>query len=372
MAGSGGNQFEGGAFCGDLPGGRASGLIGVAGGVVHFVSEEGRVSLPLAGLEVERGGAANRLVFFTHASRPDWKVFTSDGAILKHPELARDPRVAALAGGIRRRRMLAGAALGLVLAVPVLLLLGLFLARGWMVGKLAEQVPVAWEEGIGEAAFKQLGAARVVEDPGVLADFEKISGRLVAGIGSERYRFTFYIVEDSSLNAFALPGGTMAIHTGLLLAADSAEEVAGVMAHELAHVTAQHGVRNLIEMAGLYAVVTALFGDATGVMAVVANNAPVLLQMKFSRDHEREADAMGFGFLMAADIDPSGMITFFRKLQEEQGGASPPAILSTHPATTERIANLERLLATGGKFSPIDLNYGEFKERLRERLNNNP
>jgi predicted Zn-dependent protease len=333
------------------------------------------VSLPLAGLEVERGGAANRLVFFTHASRPDWKVFTSDGAILRHPELARDPRVAALSGGIRRRRMLAGAALGLVLAVPVLLLLGLFLARGWMVGKLAEQVPVAWEEGIGDAAFKQLGAARVVEDPEVLADFEKISGRLVAGIGSERYRFTFYIVEDSSLNAFALPGGTMAIHTGLLLAADSAEEVAGVMAHELAHVTAQHGVRNLIEMAGLYAVVTALFGDATGVMAVVANNAPVLLQMKFSRDHEREADAMGFGFLMASDIDPSGMITFFRKLQEEQGEASPPAILSTHPATTERIANLERLLATGaagGKFSPIDLNYGEFKERLRERLNNNP
>ena len=170
----------------------------------------------------------------------------------------------------------------------------------------------------------------------------------------------------------------MAIHTGLLLKANSAEEVAGVMAHELAHVTEQHGVSNLIEAAGLYLLVTALFGDTTGLLAMIANNAPALLQMKFSRDHEREADKRGFEFLMAAEIDPQGMVSFFKKMhlhQEEKGTNTIPDFLSTHPATTKRINNLEQLIGNSlnrGNYTPIDLNYDAFKARLRKKLSNNP
>ena len=85
----------------------------------------------------------------------------------------------------------------------------------------------------------------------------------------------------------------MAIHTGLILKAESAEEVLGVMAHEMAHVELQHSMRNLVEMVGLYGIISAVLGDVSGIAAILVNNAPYLMQMKFSRDHEREADAMG-------------------------------------------------------------------------------
>ena len=371
-------QFEGGAFSAQLPHERTSGLIGISGGMVHFVSEETSVSLPLTNLTVKLGGAANRLIFFSNTSHPEWTVFTSDAAILKHPDLIRDSQTADMVRGIQRRRMLTGIGLALVLLTPLVALLGLFLAKDWLVDKVAQQVPVAWEKELGETMFQQLSAGQLVEDPEIQKDFDKIASRLIKGIGSKRYEFKFYIVKDDSLNAFALPGGTMAIHTGLLLKANSAEEVAGVMAHELAHVTEQHGVTNLIETAGLYLVVIALFGDATGLLAVIANNAPALLQMKFSRDHEREADTRGFEFLVAAEIDPRGMATFFKKMhlhQEEKGTGTTPDFLSTHPSTTERINNLEQLISSSfnrRKYMPIGLNYEAFKARLREELGNNP
>ncbi len=371
-------QFEGGAFSAQLPHERTSGLIGISGGMVHFVSEEKSVSLPLMNLTVKRGGAANRLIFFSNASHPEWTVFTSDAAILKHSDLMRDPQVADVVKGIQRRRILTGIGLGLVLLVPLMALLGLFLAKDWLVGKVAQQVPVAWEKELGETMLQQLSAGQLVEDAEIQEDFDKIASRLIKGIGSKRYEFEFHIVKDDSLNAFALPGGTMAIHTGLLLKANSAEEVAGVMAHELAHVTEQHGVSNLIEAAGLYLLVTALFGDTTGLLAMIANNAPALLQMKFSRDHEREADKRGFEFLMAAEIDPQGMVSFFKKMhlhQEEKGTNTIPDFLSTHPATTKRINNLEQLIGNSlnrGNYTPIDLNYDAFKARLRKKLSKNP
>ena len=133
----------------------------------------------------------------------------------------------------------------------------------------------------------------------------------------------------------------MAIHTGLLLKAESPEEILGVMAHELVHVEMQHSMRNLLEMLGLYVVISAVFGDVSGVAAILVNNAPYLLKMKFSRDHEREADTQGFEYLMKANLDPRGLVGFFGKIQQEQEESSMPnmegalSILSTHPATDE-------------------------------------
>jgi len=169
----------------------------------------------------------------------------------------------------------------------------------------------------------------------------------------------------------------MAIHTGLLLKAEAPEEILGVMAHELAHVEMQHSMRNLVEMLGLYAVISAVFGDVSGTAAILVNNAPYLLKMKFSRDHEREADTRGFEYLMKANLDPRGLVEFFRKIQQEQQESSTPnmegalSILSTHPATDERINNLNKLIEQKGGQGPyrkIDLDYGAFQERLRNHL----
>ena len=150
------------------------------------------------------------------------------------------------------------------------------------------------------------------------------------------------------------------------------------MAHEMAHVELQHSMRNLVEMVGLYGIISAVLGDVSGIAAILVNNAPYLMQMKFSRDHEREADAMGFQYLMKANIDPRGMVAFFEKIQKEQDESGTPdmdgalSMLSTHPATKERIANLNALIENGagsGPYRIIDLDFEAFQEKLKALLN---
>ncbi len=131
--------------------------------------------------------------------------------------------------------------------------------------------------------------------------------------------------------------------------------------------------------------VQALLGDVTSVVAVLANNSAFLLDRKFSRDFERESDNQGWDYLVAANIKPEGMITFFTKMQEEEkrmrekmSEASPIDVgtenlefLSTHPATTERMKNLQSKwdkLEKKTGYHTFDLNYAEFKDSLRSKL----
>ena len=105
----------------------------------------------------------------------------------------------------------------------------------------------------------------------------------------------------------------MVIHSGLLMAADSPEEIAGVLGHEIAHVTQRHSIRSIMSSAGLFLVLQTMLGDVTSIVAVLANNSAFLLSRKFSRDFERRADNQGWEYLLAADIKPEGMITFSRR-----------------------------------------------------------
>ena len=265
--------------------------------------------------------------------------------------------------------------LGIVVAIA----LGLWWAKDPMAAAVAGKIPVEIEQKIGDAAFSSHAPAnKLVTEEAILEDFKKLSDPLLEAVESERYTFEFHILEDPTLNAFALPGGKMAIHTGLILKAESAEEVLGVMAHEMAHVELQHSMRNLVEMVGLYGIISAVLGDVSGIAAILVNNAPYLMQMKFSRDHEREADAMGFQYLMKANIDPRGMVAFFEKIQKEHDEAGAPdmdgalSMLSTHPATKERIANLNALIeneAGSGPYRIIDLDFVAFQEKLKALLN---
>ncbi|NDF00004.1 MAG: hypothetical protein EB034_17270, partial [Verrucomicrobia bacterium] len=108
-------------------------------------------------------------------------------------------------------------------------------------------------------------------------------------VPQDRYPFKLHIIEDASLNAFALPGGNVAIHSGLLLTADSPEEVLGVLGHELSHVTKQHGLRGIVQSLGLYAVVTTFFGDVSGLAAILVNNAPFPRRVNAARARENRS-----------------------------------------------------------------------------------
>ncbi len=374
--------FEGGAFHPDLPGGRASGLVRLTFEGVRFESDRGGFSLPLGGLKLELGGANDRLVFLSHPSLPQATIHTADHGVLQHPVVVTTPDLAVQRGRARTQQrrtaaVLLGVAGALLLAVVLVVL-----ARSRLVSVAARAVPVDWEIKAGEKIFDQLVAGkRVIADPTLAAQLKTLTDPLVNGIDDRRYPLKFHIVEDASLNAFAVPGGNAVIHTGLLLAADTPEEVAGVLAHEIAHVTRRHSIRNILSSAGLYLVISAVFGDATGLIGVLADNSAHLLDRKFTRDFEREADETGWAYLVRSDIEPRGMITFFQKMQAEEeklvekspvaGAAGALAVLSTHPATAERIATLEakwRQTSKQSGYRTLPLDYAAFKHDLRAQL----
>lgn len=163
--------------------------------------------------------------------------------------------------------------------------------------------------------------------------------------------FHFFLIRDPSLNAFALPGGYIGVHSGLILAAGSESELAGVLAHEMSHVTQRHIARlvgkqsqlSLGVLAGL--VVAILAGNSqVGSAAVAATQAGAIqAQLGYTRDFEREADRMGFQMLTGSGFDPDGMSSFFEKLQRTTRlyDSSAPAYLRTHPLTIERISDMQ-------------------------------
>ena len=342
------SEFAGGAFHPDFPNGKSSGTLKISDTAVVLECKYRTLQFSLIDLQVSLGGAGDRTVFFKHPNHPDVSLYTLEHAVLSHPALVNDPGIGEQLKIVRRKK------LGLwgVLAVLVVGALGLavllWMAKSPLAKVAAANVPPAWEVKLGDTVFEQLKVTQLdlVEDPALESELAKITEPLVKGIGSQRYAFQFHITRNKQVNAFAIPGGHVVIHTGLLEASDTPEEVAGVLAHEIAHVTRQHSLRNIFESAGIYLIVQTILGDASGVISVIAEQGTFLLSRKFSRDFEREADDEGWRYLEQANIDPRGLAEFFRKMKEGKGSVIQTtekslSILSTHPTDDERIARLE-------------------------------
>ncbi len=375
-----GHSYHGGALNGDLPGGRRSGSLTITEHTLRFTGDEIQRTLPLSGLVLKEGGAGNRLLFFSHNDLPHWSFFTSDRTILKDEFLNRSPHTASALKAVRhskRRGMLVTATILLVLGGLVLGgAAGLYSLKEPMIRAVARQIPPEWEEKLGEMAFRQISLQnRFYEDPKLLRYLHAITDP-VANEAKKRtsrpYRYRFHLAANDEVNAFALPGGHMVINSGLIEQASSAEEVAGVVAHEIAHVNEQHSLRQLIGTAGLYLTVQTLLGDMEGLLAILADNSAYLITLQFSRGYEEEADEVGWEYLTGAGIHPRGMVDFFDTLhkEEEKSGVSDtlPALLSTHPATEERMEILQKKwdsLPDRERYKRLPVNFRAFQKRLR-------
>lgn len=192
-----------------------------------------------------------------------------------------------------------------------------------------------------------------------LTDYlNNIGDRLVAANPSPRHHLLFFAVNDPSINAFALPGGYVGVHTGLIAAVRNESELAGVLAHEIAHVSQNHIARmvdsqksnTLTTLAALAIAILAARSDQGQLSQAALVSAQALSiqnQLDFTREHEREADRIGLQTLANAEFSPVGMATFFERLQAQSRFAdtSAPAYLRTHPLTYERIADIQNRLA---------------------------
>ncbi|MDP2879838.1 MAG: M48 family metalloprotease [Sulfuricella sp.] len=213
------------------------------------------------------------------------------------------------------------------------------------------------ERRIGEAIMADVRHDRSLVDDSELTDYlNNLGYRLVASSAENRQDFEFFVLRDSTLNAFALPGGFIGVHTGLILAAQSESELAAVLGHEIAHVTQRHLARIIAKQE--QSAITSLAMLAVAILAArsnpqVANAAmasaqatSIQTQLDFTREHEREADRIGLQTLTQAGFDPRGAASFFERLQKFNRlyENNAPDYLRTHPITSERIADLQNRL----------------------------
>ncbi len=196
--------------------------------------------------------------------------------------------------------------------------------------------------------------ATFIEDPEIVSYVNRVGQRIAAQVGPHYFPFRFFVLKDDAINAFAVPGGLVFINTGLLEVIDREDELAGVIAHELAHVQCRHLAKRLekltrLNLATAAVTIAALLlsrGQGANIIATTTNALAATKALSYSRADEEEADRQAFSYLVKAGYDPRGMIEIFNKIVRHSWllSDSAPSYLMTHPTTPERISYLESLI----------------------------
>ncbi len=217
----------------------------------------------------------------------------------------------------------------------------------------AGEVGLAQEEELGDDYAAQIAAeVRLIDDPEAVAALTEIGDDLASRADPTGRRYDFHLVDSPEVNAFAIPGGHIFVNRGLIETADQHSEFAGVLGHEIAHVTERHGIEQMKKQRGAGTLVTLVYvilGREPGVVEQVAIQAGgSALFAKYGREAEREADMRAVQTLPAAGYDPEGVATFFEDLLKQQ--AREPGLLDTwfasHPTSQERVQNARTMIRT--------------------------
>lgn len=294
----------------------------IRGQELEILSEsETFASWPIRGLSTEDLQAG--LIYLRSSSAPDAFLSLSQTEFARLQEMLPDLRQP----WSRHERRHAIAKYG---SAVVLLGLAIWLAAPRISEGLARMIPAEWEERWGSKLHERLSNP-ACDHKNVSAILEQLQDRLTKN-SPLHVRAQIFIQKDSQVNAFALPGGIVWINSGLLAVADSPDELAGVLAHELQHIKNRDAAAGLIRGALLSTIWSITIGDYAGLLVLDPATLYEVANLRFSRDIERRADRAALDMLLAAEIDPIPFGSFFGKLKNK----GIPAILSTHPGSDER------------------------------------
>lgn len=238
------------------------------------------------------------------------------------------------------------------------------------------------EKMLGRSVILQLRNAGAIHDDPLLNEYIRLLGsRLASQVNDGAYDFEFFVIDDNAINAFAMPGGVIGVNTGLLLATDNESELAGVLAHEVSHVTQRHIARgiyaqqrnSILTMATTLAAILLASAsdsqsDATMGAIAATQAAGAQRQINFTRENEFEADRIGMDVLSRAGFDPSGMASFFGELSRRDSTSANviPEMLRTHPTSSARIAEARGRARQLPRSDHVDsLAYGLARARAR-------
>ena len=224
----------------------------------------------------------------------------------------------------------------------------------FLADQMVEKIPIEWEVTVGQSILKMLPVAQK-PDPEVLKVLQDTVDFLKQSLPGNPYDLKVYILPVEQVNALALPGGPIVIFEGLIDKAESPEELAGVLAHEIQHILLRHSTRGILRNLAKSMLVTLFLGDVNSVMEGIVQLAGQLETLGLSREMEEEADQKGMELILAANIDPHGMIRIFKKLMQEDFSQKKlpkgkpvseendlSSYFSTHPSSQNRLARLEK------------------------------
>ena len=244
------------------------------------------------------------------------------------------------------------------------------------VGKGVNLFSLEREISLGKSLAQEVErSSKMIDDPVVTEYVNRVGQNLVRN-SDARVPFTIKVIDSDEVNAFALPGGFFYVNSGLILRAQEESELAGVMAHEIAHVAARHGTKNatkgeLMQLASIPAMIFIPYSMAGYAMYQGLNLAIPLTFLKFSRDAEREADFLGLQYMYKTGYDPNSYVTFFERIQadEKRRPGTIPKVFSTHPPTPDRIENTQkeiaRILPARQEYIVTTSEFDTVKARLR-------
>jgi predicted Zn-dependent protease len=205
-------------------------------------------------------------------------------------------------------------------------------------------------------AKKQLS---FVSNPEVEGFVDQIGRRLLSVMGPQTFEYRFFVVSDSALNAFSVPGGSIYVYTGLLDTVKNTSELAGVMGHEIIHAKDHHIARmsglDPLSLLGLLGMVLARGGAGAQAAGAIGQALSATRQLSFGRQLELEADTLGLKYMAQAGYSPKGMLAFMKTMDQKNAliQSSVPPYLLTHPVTKERMANIERIIQSLPERTPM-------------------
>jgi Zn-dependent protease with chaperone function len=313
-----------------------------------FQSGDLSFQIPFSQLGATFEEANDGRVIFRDSAQPDFAIATSDLEVLEIssvPVLAslREEVTGNLARGEMTRRIKSVVWFGVGCVLLVWLLM---IASSVMVRSIAARVSPQSEKQQGDKYFEELKAEiQFDSDSNKVARLAAMAEPLLR-VAPGSVNWQFHLAKEGLPNAFALPGGHIVVTTGLLELAKTPEEVLGPIAHEMAHVTCKHIFRHQIASAGPLLVLQLFLRGKGGAVGLLAGGSALLVNQSFSQEYEKEADDTGWDYLVAANIDPRGMISMFRKLKTAEENEKiidiVPKAFQSHPDLDKRIDRMEK------------------------------
>jgi beta-barrel assembly-enhancing protease len=373
--------FNGGVFHQSIEGGRAGASIYLTTTEVvadtipmnngNDSSPSEHFTIPLRECQIEIGGASGRMVFCRTPDR-QLTIFSEEKGFAASLKSASYGELTGQIDSAKKLQKKEASSFRFWLfvsaaACAAFLFVGYFAVLG--IAKVAiEAMPISVDEKIGKMAIQSMDLGTKLNAKHEATELVKrIVDELRPHAAIKDMDFQITVVNEDTVNAFALPGGQMVVYTGLIEKAESVEQIAGVIAHEMAHATKRHGLKGMSQSLGIVVAIQVMVGDVGGLVALGSQLAQESILTSYSRGAETEADLEGARMLHEAKIDPAAMAEFFQILQHEHGDLpGVMAWISTHPQHADRVANIEAYKKTlpSIEYRKLDFNLEAVKAKL--------